>query len=948
MKHYIKVKYIVIVLLTIISLTFLLSESLRNINRENTYNKLQETLITTTIQIEERFFKNHINGIKILSKHHTIKKFIVNGSNKQQSQLLANIISKSYNADLVYILNTQGTVILSTTYKKKSLLGKNYFFRPYFKEALKGKSIIYPAVGITTGKRGIYFSAPIKNRFNKVMGVAVIKASIEIFEKYLSSLYHPIALVSTDNIIFLSNNKKWLLNSFQDLKKEDLNRLYKSRQFGLKKIYSLHGKINKDIYRINDEDFFYATYPFSHWGWKLYIFDESPRFLKLTPFQLQTLIISVILITLFVITILFLTINIKRRKDAERDTLKREQQLNDILINSIEGFIQVDIDTKIIRVNPAMENILSHEAEELNGTDFFRFLDKKNKEIMKEQLYLRHQDKKSSYELKVIDSNKDERICLFNASPMYDEKHNITGSFALVTDITSRKKNEEILNREKRELSVTLNSIGEGVISTDNSGKIVFMNGVAQELTGWTYRENSRPDIHVVYDIYDEESEEHRINPYDLVITTEMPVESSRHSILVAQDQSKKIIIDSCSPLKDEEDHIIGTVLVFRDMTERLKMETEIGKIQKLESLGVLAGGIAHDFNNILTAILGNLNLSRMDDPRIDNNEFILDAEKACLNAQDLTRQLMTFSRGGAPVKEIARIENIVKEISSFLLRGSSITVDYKIPDDLWAVEVDTGQIGQVFSNIILNARQAMDDNGTIIIEAKNKTISEADMSPLDPGFYITISVKDSGPGILQKDLKQIFDPYFSTRKNGSGLGLTSVYSIIKRHNGHITAESEENKGSLFTLFIPAADKYDASGKQSDGIIIKGEGTVLLMDDDLNVLKVTSSMLLKIGYDVITTKDGKETIKVYKEYLNRGDSIDAVLLDLTIPGGMGGAETMSKLLDIDPDVKAIVYSGYSNDEILSNYQIHGFKNMMTKPFTIEELSKKLKDLVLHN
>ncbi|MFH2045538.1 MAG: ATP-binding protein [Pseudomonadota bacterium] len=385
-------------------------------------------------------------------------------------------------------------------------------------------------------------------------------------------------------------------------------------------------------------------------------------------------------------------------------------------------------------------------------------------------------------------------------------------------------------------------------------------------------------------------------------------------------------------------------VVMFDNITERKQTEEDIQKSQKLESVGILAGGIAHDFNNILTVILGNISLAKMS---IKSDHKIFDllsaTEAASKRAQALTMQLLTFAKGGAPVKEVYSIAKILEESSRFILTGSKSRCDFSIAKDLRPAEIDTGQISQVINNIVINANQSMPDGGIIQIRAENKLIEEKHGLPLQPGKYIMITIKDNGMGIDEKYLPKVFDPYFSTKQTGIGLGLATAYSIIKKHGGHISVNSRLGYGTTFYIYLPASGKEIQLKEES--VLLKGKGKILIMDDDKYLRLMIGEMLDMLGYEAEFAKDGDEAIALYKKAWESGKPYDAVILDLTIPGAMGGKDVIKILLEIDPEVKAIVSSGYSDDPIMSNFREYGFKGMMPKPFGDNALSKVLNDVL---
>ncbi len=394
-------------------------------------------------------------------------------------------------------------------------------------------------------------------------------------------------------------------------------------------------------------------------------------------------------------------------------------------------------------------------------------------------------------------------------------------------------------------------------------------------------------------------------------------------------------------PYKGE--HAIMAIL--RDITNYKKMQEEIIRSEKLESLGILAGGIAHDFNNFLTIIMGSCSLIMMKmKGNSEITDMISDVAKATNRAKRLTQQLLTFARGGAPVKEITSIVSIVKDSSEFVLRGSKSKCEFLISDNLYSVNVDVGQISQVIQNVVLNANQAMPEGGTIMISIENKNIKEGGKITLKTMKYIKISIKDQGVGIPGKHLIKIFDPFFTTKQAGSGLGLAISYSIVKNHCGYIEVQSDLGKGATFCIYLPAQKKQGEKEKEKKYIFFKEGGKVLIMDDEKGVRELIRKILNNMGFDVDLAKDGEEAINKYRKAIDSEKSYDIVIMDLTIPGGMGGEEAVKELLKLDPDAKVVVSSGYSTDPIMSNYKDYGFKGCLSKPYNIDELSEVLEKI----
>jgi PAS domain S-box-containing protein len=402
------------------------------------------------------------------------------------------------------------------------------------------------------------------------------------------------------------------------------------------------------------------------------------------------------------------------------------------------------------------------------------------------------------------------------------------------------------------------------------------------------------------------------------------------------QDRSVRFIIASLQDITERK----------REEEARLEMERRLAQTQKLESLGVFAGGIAHDLNNIMTVILGNVGLAAFYDLLpAEARERLRQAEKACAQAQTLANRLLTFAKGGAPIKKVQDLKELLDEAASLALSGSRTRFDINLAKGLWKVEVDPAQIIQVFCNLLINADQSMPQGGTVSMHAENVTVEKGDIAPLKTGKYVKIDFADQGMGIPEEYLDKIFDPYFTTKQKGSGLGLATVYSIINQHFGNISVKSVQGAGTNFSVYLPAVDEEFTAPKQDDAGPIFGHGRILVMDDEAEVREVLGKILERLGYQASFAADGYEAIKIFKETVELGQSFEAILMDLTIPGGIGGKETLAQIKKIDPQVKAIVSSGYSDDAIMADYREYGFSDAISKPYKISELSQILHKVI---
>jgi len=510
---------------------------------------------------------------------------------------------------------------------------------------------------------------------------------------------------------------------------------------------------------------------------------------------------------------------------------------------------------------------------------------------------------------------------------------NKTVVMCFLTDITERKINEEALRNSELKYRQLFEQAPAGIYEIDlTTGKFIRFNDLMCEYIGYTRDEFKELKL---WDVLTEESRKKQLARLEKIYNKEPVPEEFEIECIGKNNRKFSFLVFTKIEYKDGRP--VRSSSVAHDITERKKLEEELNKAQKLESLGVLAGGIGHDFNNLLSGIIGNISLAKIEAERGESiRESLDEALRVSAKASALTRQLLVFSKGGAPVRKAASIVEVLRDSAAFTLRGSKVKCEFDIAEHLWPVKVDIGQFSQVIHNLVINALQAMSKGGKIKLRADNITLQKVLEIPLKPGRYVEITVQDNGSGIASEYLPKIFDPYFSTKSGGSGLGLTMSYTIVKRHDGHITVESEVGKGTVFRIYLPATEEVPV--KTADTSVIKGEGRILVMDDEEILRKVAERMLHELGYEVTCVGDGTEVLEIYEKTKGSPKPFDAVIMDLTIPGGMGGKETIKKLLQIDPKAVVVVSSGYSNDPIMSSYKKYGFHGVVSKPYRIEELS----------
>ena len=547
-------------------------------------------------------------------------------------------------------------------------------------------------------------------------------------------------------------------------------------------------------------------------------------------------------------------------------------------------------------------------------------------------------------------SNENENICKdgtrfwikWRNQFLKNDSGEVAEMLSVGIDITERKQAEEDLQRSKALLRKVLDTVPNYICAKDLDGRFLLVNNELAAFYGTTVDKMTG----VLHADMCEDEEELKA----MLVADHEVIESGKPQLI--PEESMKNPDGSVTYLETIKVPfaIFGdpaVLIMSRDITERKELEEERNKAAKLESIGLLAGGIAHDFNNILTAILGNVSLANIlaDEDLKKTKAILVEAEKSILSARDLTGQLLTFSKGGEPIKKTIILSDMIKEVTEFSLRGSNVKCWYDIAENLWPCKVDEGQIDQTIRNLVINADQAMSDGGIITVLAGNVTVGPEDSLPLAEGRYVKLTIKDQGLGIPEKHLSKIFDPYFTTKQKGSGIGLATCYSIVKRHDGLIAVESERDIGTTFHTYLPASSELVEAKAERKAYVSEITGKILIMDDEPALVEVVSKILEQIGCVAEAASDGAEAVRLYKKAMKSGQPFNAVILDLTVPGGMGGQETIKKLLEIDPEVKAIVSSGYSNDPVLANFREYGFSSVVTKPYRIDELQEVLQGVM---
>ena len=638
----------------------------------------------------------------------------------------------------------------------------------------------------------------------------------------------------------------------------------------------------------------------------------------------------------------------RERARTERALLDLQARFQTIFNESLDGLIVLDPHGTIRHLNRAVSRTLGYDERFLVGQPFATVWPERQHLTAKTVLdEVRHRGSAfHSGPFRRLNGT----LCPMDLQASKVPWGHEEAVIVTLRDATERQQAEQRLADEKEQLAVTLRSMGDGVVTTDIRGRIVLLNGAAERLTGWSQPEARGRLVSEVLPLTSGDEAEACGGFWQVVLRTGGPVTLNRQVQMRDRTGREYALAVKAAPITSHDGSHSGVVTVFRDITLEQRTEEELQKASKLESVALLAGGIAHDFNNMLTAILGHLSLAKMTDE--PPHRVLETVEKACIYATDLTRQLLTFSKGNDPVRHREDVAALVEESVRFASHGTHVRCRFDLAENLPRLELDRGQINQVFNNLVINAVQASPEGATLEVEAVAVTVGEeARIATLKPGDYVRITLRDQGTGISAENLARIFDPYFTTKTSGSGLGLATSYSIISKHGGLIRAESELGKGTSFVIYLPAGETGSAEQdtRVAAGVPPTGEprmgGRVLFMDDEAILQELVAAMLEHLGYEVTCAAHGEEAIALYVAARQAGREFDVVIVDLTVPGGMGGHETLRQLREIDPAVKAVVSSGYSNDPIMAEHRRHGFRGVIAKPYQMAELSRVLQGVI---
>ena len=872
---------------------------------------------------------------------------------RERANAVLDRFQMALEVSVCYLMDRGGTTVASSNRNDPdSFVGKNYAFREYFQQSIQGLRSLTMALGVTSQKRGIYFGHPVYGNGDEApMGVVVIKAPIEPLEEEFEQTRGGIVLFADSRgVIFASNRHDWVYRFMWEITPQEIARIAETRQFGdsprewtglrmTGEGHAVDGSGTEYLITqsaIQDSDGWQVFYLISHkepysGGVRALMRSSGPILMILGIF------VAIAVSYLYWIA----SRDIAQKKEAEEALRESENKLRMIIEHSTNLHYSHTPDHVLTYLSPHTRLFFDCEPEEalVKWTEFATDHPINREGYVHTQRAIDTGERQPPFPLELI-GMKGRRIWVeVNESPVVVKGRTIAMVGAL-SDITARKLAQDALRESEQRFRhiAEISPFPIAILETD--GRYIFVNKRFIEVFGYTVEEIPTGKAWFRLAFPDPQYRKGAISDWlsDLEKSRTFEVRPREYIVRCKDGKFRDILF---RPITIEGGK---QFITYEDLTELRQIEQERLRLAKLESVGILAGGIAHDFNNLLTAIVGNISLAKIDPTRSDKVIARLEeAEKAAARAKDLTLQLLTFSKGGAPVKKAMFLQGMIQETCGLILSGSKSRCELDIVPDLWPAEVDEGQISQVITNVLINADQAMPTGGTIKLRAVNRTLEAGHSLPLEPGRYIRIAIGDEGVGIGSEHLPRVFDPYFTTKQGGSGLGLATVHSVVSKHGGYVTATSEIGHGTTIIIYLPVArGQVDGlAGLADSEALTKGKGKILVMDDEEMIRDLAGAILTHLGYDAEFAENGEQAIAQYEKAKATDKPFDAVLMDLTIRGGMGGQEAVAILRSMDPTVRAIVSSGYSHDPVMAEYRNYGFVGVLSKPYQIEELSEVL-------
>ena len=642
-------------------------------------------------------------------------------------------------------------------------------------------------------------------------------------------------------------------------------------------------------------------------------------------------------------------LDVSDRKEFEEAALRADERVQALGDRGRAGLFDLDFARGLYWLSPGFKSLLGYTDAELPNAleSVLRSLPMDETTGGLPAFFLARQPGQVSYFETLRLRHREDRdvlvhTCIVRQISRHKELQRVLGFVLPQVDPVSA---EAEMGISSAHLAALLAELQEGVLLADADGKVVHINAKAERLLGRTLAQSLGQDAGEIFHLVHLQNGQPGENPVAKALSTAEATSLNSEFALDTGAATAQPVVFSTRPVIEASGRPTGAVIVFRHPGEMNLTPEELVRSNRFETLGQLAGGIAHDFNNLLTTILGGVSMAK------DNRDYsgLENSERACMAAKALSKQLLSFSKGGTAIRHVVKTADILSDSVRLAAAGSTVKVEVQVAPDTGTICVDRAQILQVFQNLVINAIQAMTTGrgGRIWIAANNVTLTADQVHSLPAGTYVAIEVKDNGSGIKPENLEKIFDPFFTTKKTGTGLGLATVLSIVKRHGGQMGVDSEVGVGTAFTVFLPVADQpEEVEARRAPSFnFAQRTGRVLFMDDDPHICTLTGGMLEGLGYKYDLAKNGEEALQFYKRYLNIGRPYDAVIMDLTIIGGMGGEATFKHLRELHPEVRAIIASGYDNDDMARQFLELGFCGYLTKPYRVGDLARIIKKVL---
>jgi len=937
-KYLLKFRLLIIsiIIVAVINLIVfvIISFGMQTLKRENQRMHDLEVLRSIQDEIQYKTFEKMHGVSQSLSKIQEINNYLIRRKNQDKEKLVSyfELIKKTTSSLIVYLMDTKGEVIVSTRSDNYDLTGNNYLFRPYFEKAINGKNVVYPAIGVTTGERGLYFSSPVYDG-KKIKGVIVIKHGLDTIDKILKTHDNPVVLISPEGIIFSTNRPDWRLKSLKKLSDRVIKKIKADRQFADITFKYLDINYDKVITSFDNEKYYVTKLEFKFSGWQLISFTTINYNYPLSPIQKSFFIIIIISVFIFsLIASLLLIINENR--------IQSEKKYKLLFDNTNEGIAVLSENLKPIFFNQKILDITGYNKEEFINSDIYSIVHENDRDRIKNNFLrkINGEEYQRSYELRIITKNNELKWLFLSGVRIIWDKHPV--SLIFVTDVTVRKLAEKALRENEKRYRLLVEAMKEGLLIIDERSIITYVNNSFCDMLEKDIDEIIGVKIDSIFNQNDN---------VELLSQFGQIGENYKKKYQwewIDKKNNRRTCLVTPNPIVDINNKYLGCIIIFFDMTEIMQLQDRLVRSEKMESIGRLAGGVAHDLNNILSGLVSIPDLLLQDikeDNEIKSSLEII--KKSGEKAGAIVNDLLTLSRRQVFKKEVININSLINDIlnshtyKSLHKEHSKISINF-IPDqNLFNISGSAIYLENAIMNLIINSMEAMPLGGEIMIQTENYLyFDEKEDKYIDD---VILTIKDNGMGISNEDCNKIFEPFYSKKvlgRSGTGLGLAIVWATIKDHGGTISVISKKNKGTTFKITLPVENKKAIEVINKDEPLqYIGNGENIIVIDDVDIQReLAKKILKKLNYKSKSFSNGRDAIN----YLYTKKT-DLILLDMILEDGMDGLEIYKKILEINPNQKVIIVSGFAEINAIEEAKKLGAATFVRKPYTIKTLAKAI-------